>query len=195
MGLRRKFSVGILAVGVRSLAVVEPASPPISPPNAGPPAEPDETSPAEPFGQAGVRQYVVPILHWVCVVLFAVSVTMWWRSGQIVDELSLRRLNQTVEIRSGIGQLSLRTELFQARRYGNNPWTYRSLPVGGRTRDRWEDGMWKRIGVQLTPGAEGGSAHAGFLLRVKWYFATTLCALLPVTRGVLRLWRRRRPTE
>lgn len=152
--------------------------------------EPDT---GEPFGQTGVRQYIGPILHWVCVVCFAVSLTMWYRSSTTGDILELRQRNQIISVLSVDGHLRIHASFFESRRYGaSGGWGYDSAPVGRRrVRDTWNNSILERIGVQLSLSPLSPDAQAGFWLRVKWYFAAAASAVLPLWRCVLR-WRRRK---
>ena len=168
--------------------------PPIAPTsNPSPPrrvGEDASDSGPEAFGQAGVRQFIAPIIRWLCIVGCAASLAMWHRSTQLADELAFRRVDQQFSIASISGHLRVHSVQYDARRWGDVGWLYRHRPLSRRTADWWPSSIFKWVGIEMSFNPLDPTATTGFWLRIQWYFAAALFAAVPVGQWLLQ--RRRR---
>ena len=145
---------------------------------------------AEPFGQAGVRQYFGRIVTWVCVTGMICAGGMWYRSTFWLDSLEWRGGSEELRISSIGGRLKVTGSTFERKVNNNSGWLYR-----GRTfqmmRDVWQESAYKTIGIEFGREPGNTSAIGGFWLRIKWYLVAGVCAVIPLVQ-LLLWWKRSR---
>jgi hypothetical protein len=167
------------------------------------------TLPSEPFGQAGVRQYIGRILAWIFFTMALAAAAMAQRSGAFqegngyYDEVQWRAKGHGLGVVSIYGQVAL---------FGGttvNPssdsgWRFR----GGYVRDYsmragrrwgmanssmvpWETDTGRMLGAEWQSRAPGREFSEGFLLRFKWMTLAVLFMLQPLVYVLMQLRRRR----
>jgi hypothetical protein len=145
----------------------------------------------EAFGQTGVRQFVGPMISWLCVIGMFCAGGMWYRSTFFADSFEWRGGREELQVASIAGRLKVSGATFADRKDNAGAgWMYR-----GRyfkiARDAWEPSAWKTIGIEVGFEPERQGPTGGFWLRAKWYFVAAAFAVYPALRLVLRLARKR----
>ena len=171
----------------------QPATSP-APGNRKPSWATDDVGP-DPFGQAGVRQYIGKWLAWLCVLAAIITSAMWYRSSFFFDTFEWRGKGQTMRIISAQSQLLIDYSVDDQKRLGlgGSGWSYR----GGYTmhrnlRDNWQESPLKTLGFEFQSEPLKRSAASGFWLRAKWQFIVIVMILVPTARGIYLIWCRRR---
>lgn len=145
----------------------------------------------EPFGQAGVRQYFGKAVAWCCVIVAMLAAAMWYRSTFFLDTFEWHAKDQAIHVRSVASRLIVDFAADGQRISGSQGWSY-----GGRylrdINDAWRGSIWKTVGIEFSARPFDGTATAGFWLRVKWQFIVICMIFVPVARGAVLVWRRRR---
>lgn len=153
----------------------------------------DDAGP-DPFGQAGVRQYIGKALAWLCLLGAIVAAAMWYRSSFYSDWAEWRGEGQIMHVRSVMSRLMIDFSTYAQRQNGQEGWIYRGRYTNN-VRDGWSKSIWKTIGIEARPYPLDGAATGGFWLRVNWSFICASLAAVPLIRGmvlVLRQWREAR---
>jgi len=124
----------------------------------------------EPFGQAGVRQFLRPILLRVAMLFGIVAALMWYRSHHAVDALVRVGPEAVLEVRSIFGRVVV-TRLDRGGVPRGQPaaWEFHTDEFRGPIRDAWRPGWRKTLGVQWGREPYGpDSAQTAWRLRVRW---------------------------
>jgi len=143
--------------------------------------------PTEPFGQTGVRQYVGSFAALFCAIGMAAALTLWLRSGGVMDTLEFNQETSRTVLQSANGRLVLARVYMEQNDAGS--WGYSSRQLPRFRGDRWPDSIWKSIGIELRKDYIFG--RPGWWLRVKWPLAAAVLAVVPALH-VLGPMRRKR---
>lgn len=167
---------------------------PLSPPGSSP-----VQSPAEPFGQTGVRQFVGRILAWLFLTVGLCAAAMAHRSTTFFDRAEWRGRGQMFKIVSGNAQLQLVGGAKQNPIGGDGPgWSYGGGYDNGHwgpNRAAWQTDFGQMIGFEVSWDAPGPQFDSGFRLRFQWLTIAVVFLVWPflfVVRGLLR-WVRGAP--
>lgn len=148
----------------------------------------------EPFGQTGVRQYILPFLATASLVLMFLSLGMWYRSHHVVDRISSEQPGSSWLISSIYGRILVccdRRESRMEELEGN--WHYDTSPMPESVRDAWQPSVYKSIGIEWRGEPLRAPVTArGWWLRVRWPLISVVAAVLPVIRVVYVMRQRRR---
>jgi hypothetical protein len=163
---------------------------------------PEKGPPAEPFGQTGIRQYILPALAAVSFTVACAAAIMWFRSGNTADIFARRDGAVTWSVRSIYGRILVtRTDLRDAEvdEVPGIPatsvgWQYATFEVPDSLPDGWRESWLKSLGVewQDEPLFNHPSVVGGWWLRVRWRTVTLLALAPPVTIALVRELRQRR---
>lgn len=165
--------------------------------------------PKEPFGQAGVRQYIGRILAWVMLTLCLASAAMAQRSGAFqtgygyYDEIQWRSKGQGLGAISAAGQISLfagstvnttnesgwRTRGGYMRDFPNRGG--RRFGIQGGPMLAWQTDLGRLVGFEVQTRIPNREFSQGFLFRFKWLTLAALFMLQPLVYVLLQLRRRR----
>jgi hypothetical protein len=172
---------------------------PAATPTTSPPAK---TPPAEPFGQTGIRQYILPALAAVSFTLACAAAIMWFRSSNTADILARRDGAVTFSVRSIYGRIVVtRADLRDADvddvpgiPVSSGGWQYGMFEVPDSLPDGWRESWRKSIGVEWQDEAlfRHPSVVGGWWLRVRWRTITLLAMAPPITIAIVHDLRQRR---
>lgn len=173
---------------------------PAAPAPAPPP--PVKAPAAEPFGQTGIRQYVLPAIAAISFTLACAAAIMWFRSGNTADMFARRDGAVAWSVRSIYGRvLVVRTDLrdpdvddVPGIPVTNGAWQYVMFEVPDGLPDGWQESWKKALGVewQSVTLYQHPSVVGGWWMRIRWRTITLLAMAPPITIAVLRDLRQRR---
>jgi hypothetical protein len=151
---------------------------------------PPAVSEVEPFGQRGVRQYVMPALTVLSFVVTCLAGVMWYRSYSVADQFAREDGVSTLLIRSIYGRVVMTYSRLDASpdsasRY-TPEWRYSTSEMPEVVRDAWRDSWKKRIGIDWRgePLLQPELAVGGWWLRVRWPLIAVLSLVVPVARAL-----------
>jgi hypothetical protein len=150
----------------------------------------------EAFGQEGVRQYFLPALVALSVLLAVGSAVLWNRSFSLADGFSHTDGISTFTIRSVYGRVLVTFNRYALddraeRSLFDGEWQYGVAPVPRDIVDGWKDSFAKRCGIEWRAEPLANLAISGWWLRVRWPLIMLLCLLGPAAWGIARLRRAR----
>ena len=159
---------------------------------------PSQPIPFEPFGQAGVRQYMGRALAWLCITVSLSAAAMTQRSSNFFDNLQWIGQGEALQIVSVGGTLSL---------YGgptrqkstNTGWKYGGAYMGQIGRYArfkpwnrgWSSEMSGLVGIEARALAADRDFDSGVFFRIKWPTLAALFMVQPLGYVLIRLRRRR----
>ncbi len=160
------------------------------------PNEPNPPEVIEPFGQAGIRQYVGRVLLWFLITCLICSCGMWYRSLSYSDRIDWRGDGDMATISTIAGRIWLAYNNYDGNRVNNSGWSYSGGEFDpSRIEDRWKNSVYKVIGIELSLTPEnigrGPRAVSGMWIRIKWYFVTGVFGFLLLLH-LLLTWRNTR---
>jgi hypothetical protein len=176
-------------------AIATPAAPPA---NDVVPARP----PPEPFGQTGIRQYILPTLATIFFTLACSAAIMWVRSRSTADIFARRDGAVTWSVRSLYSRIVItridlndpETDDVPGIPLGGGGWQYVSFEFPDGLPDGWEQSWRKTLGVEWRPEslARHPSIVGGWWMRIQWRTVTLVAMTPPIVIAVLHDLRQRR---
>jgi hypothetical protein len=158
--------------------------------------------PPEPFGQTGIRQYILPTLATVCFTLACAAAIMWMRSRSTADIFARRDGAVTWSVRSLYSRIVItRTDLSDADAddvpgipLTGGGWQYASFEFPDNLPDGWQESWRKTLGVEWRPESlvRHPSIAGGWWMRIRWRTVTLLAMAPPIAIAILHDLRQRR---
>jgi hypothetical protein len=158
--------------------------------------------PPEPFGQTGIRQYILPTLATISFTLACAAAIMWVRSRSTADIFARRDGAVAWSVRSIYSRVVVtRLDLADADvddvpgiPLTGGGWQYASMEVPDSLPDGWQESWRKTLGVEWRDESlyRHPSVTGGWWMRIRWRTITLAVMVPPLVIAIVHDIRQRR---